>query len=152
MKLTSNRLSTCFNGMQSDVQHLGGIWAGSLTDSLKLRFKHDLHIRCPHFSLAVFVDGRSSRQTTHSTLFTHTHTLFIRDGLFWQVYHHKKNETRTHILEDRSGGDGSPDAINLFRRADEGLEEELILCAVICELGAVCARGSAGFSYPVSES
>lgn len=40
----------------------------------------------------------------------------------------------------------------MFRNAEERREEELILGEVTCELGAVCARGSFGFSYGTSDS
>lgn len=37
-------------------------------ESLKLRLRHELHIRWPHFSLAILREGRSSIQITHSYL------------------------------------------------------------------------------------
>jgi len=62
-------LSTCFSGMQSEVQHLGGMCWGSVTESLKIRRRQEWHIRWPHFSFADLCRGISSdRHVRHSTL------------------------------------------------------------------------------------
>lgn len=51
------------------MQHLGGICCGSVIESLKIRFKQELHIRCPHFNLADLDFGISSeRHVKHSIL------------------------------------------------------------------------------------
>lgn len=69
LKPLSNSRSTCFRGMWSVVQHLGGMFCGSVRDNLKLRLRQEWHMRWPHLSLADFEDGTSSSmQTTHSTL------------------------------------------------------------------------------------
>lgn len=42
-----------------------------MIESLKIRFKHEWHIRCPHFSLADLDLGMSSdKHVRHSTLAT----------------------------------------------------------------------------------
>src|SRR5690606_15619310 len=64
LKFMSNKWLTCVSGMFSS-QHCGGICCSSVTDSLKLRFKHELHMRWPQSSFAVFRDGNSSKHTTH---------------------------------------------------------------------------------------
>lgn len=78
----SNRRSTCFRGIVAAVQHLGGMCCGSVMDNLKLRLRHEWHIRWPHLSLAVLREGRSSMQTTHSTLMsTVNYSPELCDGL-----------------------------------------------------------------------
>lgn len=69
LNFTSKSFSTCLRGIWSDVQHFGGICCGSVTDMMKIRFKHAWHIRCEHRSFADLLTGISSdRQARHVIL------------------------------------------------------------------------------------
>jgi hypothetical protein len=46
--------------MCSDVQHFGGIWAGSVTDIVKILRRQSWHILWLHASFAVLIIGTSS--------------------------------------------------------------------------------------------
>ena len=51
------------------MQHLGGMWAGSVTDIVKMRRRQVWHMRWPQASFADFDIGISSdRQVRHWTL------------------------------------------------------------------------------------
>lgn len=69
LNLRSKRSSTCESGMWSEVQHRGGMCAGSLTAIRNRRFKHEWHMRWPQESFAVLEDGSSSEHVRHSTFF-----------------------------------------------------------------------------------
>ena len=58
--------------MCSEVQHFGGMWVGSVTDNVKMRFRQSWHIRWSHASFAVLMIGTSSDpQVRQVTFFRH---------------------------------------------------------------------------------
>jgi len=67
LNLMSNRPSAYLIGMCC-LQQAGGICCGSLVDNLNNSFRQESHMRWPHLSLAVLLDGISSKHARHSTL------------------------------------------------------------------------------------
>ena len=59
------------------MQHFGGIWAGSVTDMVKMRRRQLWHIRWPQTSFADLEIGMSSdKQVRHSILITLAYALY----------------------------------------------------------------------------